>query len=71
MASSPWWHQEIAEIVYMFEKEIMTSFMDLQVHLLIHLVDDVELVKVVSCRWIFFRVVHEENERICSLKGKP
>ena len=28
--------------------------MDLQVHLLIHLVDEVELVGVISCRWMFF-----------------
>ena len=38
----------------MFEKELPMSFMDLQVHLLIHLVDEVELVRVVSCRWMFF-----------------
>ena len=48
------WRQEILEIVCMFEKELPTSFMDLQVHLLIHLVDVVELVGVVSCRWMFF-----------------
>ena len=54
MTSIPWWHQEIANIVCMFEKELPTSFMDLQVHLLIHLVDEVELVGVVSCRWMFF-----------------
>jgi len=29
------------------------SFMDLQVHLLIHLVDEVELVGVVSYHWMF------------------
>jgi hypothetical protein len=38
----------------MFEKELPTIFMDLQVHLLIHLVDEVELVMVVSCHWMFF-----------------
>ena len=38
----------------MFEKELSTSFMDLQVHLLMHLVDEVELVGVVSYHWIFF-----------------
>ena len=38
----------------MFEKELPTSFMDLQVHLLIHLIDEVELVGVVSCCWMFF-----------------
>jgi hypothetical protein len=54
MASIPQWHQEIVEIVCMFEKELSTSFMDLQVHLLIHLVDEVELVRVVSCHWMFF-----------------
>jgi hypothetical protein len=70
MASIPWWHQEIAEIVCMFEKEL-PSFMDLQVHLLIHLVDEVELVGVVSLSLdVFFREVHEEIERICSSKGK-
>lgn len=54
MASIPRWHQEIVKIVCMSEKELPTSFMDLQVHLLIHLVDEVELVRVVSCRWMFF-----------------
>ena len=48
MASIPWWHQEIVEIVCMFEKELSSSFMDLQVHLLLDLVDEVELVEVVS-----------------------
>ena len=41
VASIRWWRQEIVEIVCMFEKELPTSFMDLQVHLLIHLVDEV------------------------------
>ena len=54
MASIPRWCQEIVEIICMFEKELPTSFMDLQVHLLIHLVDEVELVGVVSCHWMFF-----------------
>jgi hypothetical protein len=71
MASIPRRRQEIDEIVCMFEKELLPSFMDFQVHLLIHLVDEVELVGVVSCRWMFcFREVHEEIERICSSKGK-
>jgi hypothetical protein len=30
------------------------SFMDLQVYLLIHLANGVELVKVVSCCWMLF-----------------
>ena len=47
VASIPRWNQEIVEIVYIFEKEMPTSFMDLQVHLLIHIVDEVELVGVV------------------------
>ena len=46
--------KEIAEIVCVFEKELPTSFMDLQVHLLIHLVDDIELAGVVSTRGMFF-----------------
>ena len=54
MASVPLWRQEIAEIACMLEKELPLSFMDLQVHLLIHLVDEVELVELVSCCWMFF-----------------
>ena len=38
----------------MFEKELPTSFMGLQVHLPIHLVDEVELVEIVYYSWIFF-----------------
>ena len=48
------WLVEIFEIVCVFDKEFPMSFMDLQVHLLIHLVDEVELVGVVSCRWMLF-----------------
>ena len=54
MASIPWWRQEIVEIVCMFKKELPMSFMHLQVHLLIHLRDEVELVGQVSCCWMFF-----------------
>ena len=54
MASIPWWRQEIAEIVCIFEKELPASFMDLWVHLLIHLPDKVELAGVVSCHLMFF-----------------
>ena len=54
MNSIPRWNQEIVEIVCMFEKELPMSFMDLYVHLLIHLHDEVELVGVVSCQWMFF-----------------
>ena len=54
VASIPRWRQEIAKIVCMFEKELPMSFMDLQFHLLIHLVDEVELVGAISCRWMFF-----------------
>jgi hypothetical protein len=54
MDSIPQWHQEIVETVCMFEKELPPSFMDLQVHILIHLVYEVELVRVVSCHWMVF-----------------
>ena len=54
MASIPRWCQEIVEIVCMFEKELSASFMNLKVHLLIHLPDEVELVGMVSCHWMFF-----------------
>ena len=49
----PKWIKEIAEIVCVFEKENPKSFMDLQVHLLINLVDDIELAGIVSTRWMF------------------
>jgi hypothetical protein len=38
----------------MFEKELPTSFIDLQVHILIHLPNEVELAGVLACRWMFF-----------------
>ena len=49
----PKWKKEIGEIVCVFENELRTSFMDLQVHLLIHLVDEIELLDVISTRWMF------------------
>ena len=45
MASIPQWPEEIIEIVCMFKKELPMSFMDLQVHILIHLFDEIELVE--------------------------
>jgi hypothetical protein len=38
----------------MFENELPTSFMDLQVHILIHLPDEIELAGVLSCNWMLF-----------------
>jgi hypothetical protein len=54
MDSIPRWHREIGVLVCMFDKELSTSFMDLQVHILIHLPNEVELYGVLSCRWMFF-----------------
>ena len=48
-----WPHEKIVDIVCMFEKELTLSFMELHIHLLIHLVDEVELVGVVSCHGMF------------------
>ena len=70
--SIPRWRQEIDEIVCMFEKELSSSFMDLQVHLLIHLVDEVELVRVVSCRWMVFLERHMKKLKgFVRQRGKP
>ena len=54
MASIPCWCQEIDEIVCMFEKELPTSFMNLQVLVIIHLPYEFELVGAISCCCIFF-----------------
>ena len=37
----------------MFEKELSLNFIDLHIRLLIHLVSEVELVRVVSWCWMF------------------
>ncbi|MCO5575797.1 hypothetical protein L7F22_029602 [Adiantum nelumboides] len=42
------------ELLCLMEKELPTSFFDIQVHLLIHLVDEIELAGVVSARWMFW-----------------
>lgn len=43
----------LIETICIIEKEIFASFMDIQVHLLIHLIDDIENVGVVNARSIF------------------
>lgn len=48
------WLREIVEIICKFGKEMLFAFMDIQVHLLIHLVDDIEITCVISTRSIFF-----------------
>jgi hypothetical protein len=42
------WKKKIGKIGFVFEKELPTSFMDPQAHLLIHLFDDIELASVVE-----------------------
>ena len=42
--------REIIEILTLLEKEMPTSFFDIQVHLLVHLVDEVKVAGVVSSR---------------------
>ncbi|MCO5598255.1 hypothetical protein L7F22_052347 [Adiantum nelumboides] len=46
--------RECIELLCLMEKELPTSFFDIQVHLLIHLVDEIELADVVSARWMFW-----------------
>ena len=45
----------------MFDKGFPSNFMDLQIHLIIHLIGEVELVGVVSCRWMFFLERYMKN----------
>ena len=46
--------REIAKIMTLLKKEMATSFYDVQVHLLVHLVDEVKVAGVVFGRWMFF-----------------
>ena len=48
------WRLESLEIICSIEELFPTSILDIQVHLLIHLVDEVELVGTVHTRWMFF-----------------
>ena len=54
MAAIDQWCREIVEIIYKLEKESPPTFIDIQVHLLIHLVDDIDMKGVMSARNIFF-----------------
>jgi len=54
MAAIDRWHREIVEIICKLEKEFPPSFMDIEVHLLIHLVDDIDMAGVMSARNMFF-----------------
>jgi hypothetical protein len=54
----------ICQKLCVFEKELPTFFMDLQVHLLIHLVDDIELESIVSKRWMFFSYRYIKNLKV-------
>ncbi|MCO5587311.1 hypothetical protein L7F22_041260 [Adiantum nelumboides] len=46
--------RECIELLCLMEKELPTSFFDIQVHLLIHLVDEIAIARVVSTRWMFW-----------------
>lgn len=43
-----------AELVCMIEKYFPPSMLTIQVHLLVHVVDEVEMAGTVHCRWMFF-----------------
>lgn len=45
---------KVIEACCMLEKEFPTSFLDIQTHLLVHLVDEVELAGTTNPRWMFF-----------------
>ena len=42
--------REVYELVCLMEKELPISFFDIQVHLLVHLVEEIELAAVVNTR---------------------
>mgnify|MGYP000025790750 CR=1 FL=1 len=46
--------REVYELVCLMEKELPISFFDIQVHLLVHLVEEIELAGVVNTRWMFW-----------------
>ncbi|MCO5604795.1 hypothetical protein L7F22_058967 [Adiantum nelumboides] len=46
--------RECIELLCLMEKELPTSFFDIQVHVLIHLVDEIEIAGVISTRWMFW-----------------
>lgn len=48
------WCTFIVETICMIEKEMPISFMDIQVHLFIHLVDDIENAGAVNFLWRYF-----------------
>jgi hypothetical protein len=62
----PKWKKKIEKIVCVFEKDLPTSFMNLQVHLITHLVDGIELaVSVRSHSWIACRSRAQRPSVLC------
>jgi hypothetical protein len=43
----------VAEVVCKLEKAFRPSFFDCQVHLLVHLVDEIAIAGPVHCRWMY------------------
>ncbi|MCO5570704.1 hypothetical protein L7F22_024431 [Adiantum nelumboides] len=46
--------RDYIELLWLMEKELPTSFFDIQVHVLIHIVDEIETAGVVSTHWMFW-----------------
>ena len=42
------------EVICMLQKFFSTSILTIQVHLLLHIVDEVAIASIVHSRWIFF-----------------
>jgi hypothetical protein len=50
----PFWKVEIAEIMCLFEQCMPPHFFDIMPHLLVHLLEEVELGGPVHSRWLYF-----------------
>ena len=46
--------KNVVELVCMIEKYLPPSMLTIQVHLLVHVVDEIEMAGTVHCRWMFF-----------------
>ena len=60
----PRWHNEIEKIIYIFEKELPTSSMDIQFHLLVHSLKDIQLASLIRCKSMFF-LKRYKNSGVC------
>jgi hypothetical protein len=63
--------EEVAKIMSTIKKMFPLATFDVMTHLVVHLVEELDLCGPIHTRWMYlYRVVHESSKRVYLKRGK-